>query len=485
MNVTNLKIREIRDLLDKKSFSSVELTQAYLDRIKKIDGELQSYITITEDLALNSAKNAQNKIDNGNSSPLCGIPISIKDNICTDGIKTTCGSKSLENFVPPYNATIIDKLNSQGMVMLGKANLDEFAIGSTTQNIFAKTKNPYDFSKVPGGSSGGCAASVSASLCAGSIGSDTGGSLRQPASLCGVTGLRPTYGSVSRYGLVAFASSLDQIGTIAKDAHDCAFLLNSIVGHDDNDATSLKSKTIDFASKIGESIKGMKIAVPKEFYDENNGINPEVKDTVLNAAEKYKEMGAELIECSLPSLKYAVSTYLILSSAEAASNLSRIDGIKYGHRSTKGETFGDIVRNSRTEGFGDEVKRRILLGNFVLSSEQYNDYYERALALRQRFIADYAEIFEKCDVILTPTTLSTATGISENIMTPSNIYLDNICTVTVDIASLPAISTPCGYDSNGMPIGMSIIGKKFDEATIIQLADAFEKSFDAISPKLI
>ena len=259
MNVTKLKIREIRDLLDKKSFSSVELTQAYLDRIKKIDGELQSYITITEDLALNSAKNAQNKIDNGNSSPLCGIPISIKDNICTDGIKTTCGSKSLENFVPPYNATIIDKLNSQGMVMLGKANLDEFAIGSTTQNIFAKTKNPYDFSKVPGGSSGGCAASVSASLCAGSIGSDTGGSLRQPASLCGVTGLRPTYGSVSRYGLVAFASSLDQIGTIAKDAHDCAFFL--ILLWDMMIMMQLlRKQNYRLCLKIGESIKGMKIA---------------------------------------------------------------------------------------------------------------------------------------------------------------------------------------------------------------------------------
>lgn len=484
MNVTNLKLREMRDLLDKKSISAIELTQEYVDRINKFDDKIQSYITVTEESAMDSAKNAQAKIDSGNSSPLCGIPISIKDNICTDGVKTTCGSKALENFIPQYNATVVDKLNAQNAVMLGKTSLDEFSVGSTNQSsIFEKTKNPFDLSKVPGGSSGGSAASVAASLCAASIGSDTGGSIRQPSSYCGVTGLKPTYGRVSRYGLVAFASSLDQIGTIAKDAHDCAYILNAIAGYDSNDGTCSKTETMDFTSKIGESIKGLKIAIPKEFYAE--GINAEVKDSVLAAAEKYKEMGAELVDCSLPSLKYAVATYFILSSAEAASNLSRIDGIKYGHRSTKGETFNELIMNSRTEGFGDEVKRRILLGNFVLSSEQYNDYYKKALALRQRFVAEYASIFEQCDVILTPTALSTATGINENITTPFKTYPSNICTVSIDIASLPAISTPCGYDSNGMPIGMSIVGKKFDEATIIQVADAFEKGFNAVSPKLI
>ena len=486
MNITNLKLREMRDLLDKKSISAIELTQEYLNRINKFDDKIQSYITVTEDLAMDSAKKAQEKIDNGNTNPLCGIPISIKDNICTNGIKTTCASKSLENFIPPYNATVVDKLDSQNAVMLGKTNLDEFAIGATTQSsVFAKTKNPFDLSKVPGGSSGGSAASVSASLCAASIASDTGGSLRQPAALCGVTGLKPTYGRVSRHGLVAIASSMDQIGAIAKDAHDCAFILNTIAGFDCNDATSSKAEVIDFTSKIGESIKGLKIAIPKEFYDSNIGINSEVKNSVLAAAEKYKKMGAELVECCLPSLKYAVATYLILSSAEAASNLSRIDGIKYGHRSTRGENFNELIINSRTEGFGDEVKRRILLGNFVLSIEQYDDYYKKALALRQRFITEYADIFEKCDVILTPTTLSTATRTDENISTPFKTYLDNICTVSSDIASLPAISTTCGYDSNGMPIGMSIIGKKFDEATIVQVADAFEKSFNAVSPELI
>ena len=376
MNITNLKLREMRDLLDKKSISAIELTQEYLNRINKFDDKIQSYITVTEDLAMDSAKKAQEKIDNGNTNPLCGIPISIKDNICTNGIKTTCASKSLENFIPPYNATVVDKLDSQNAVMLGKTNLDEFAIGATTQSsVFAKTKNPFDLSKV--------GAHLAAQLQVFlhhfvllRIASDTGGSLRQPAALCGVTGLKPTYGRVSRHGLVAIASSMDQIGAIAKDAHDCAFILNTIAGFDCNDATSSKAEVIDFTSKIGESIKGLKIAIPKEFYDSNIGINSEVKDSVLAAAEKYKKMGAELVECCLPSLKYAVATYLILSSAEAASNLSRIDGIKIWSCSTRGENFNELIINSRTEGFGDEVKRRILLGNFVLSIEQYDDYYK-------------------------------------------------------------------------------------------------------------
>ncbi|MGN0607314.1 MAG: Asp-tRNA(Asn)/Glu-tRNA(Gln) amidotransferase subunit GatA [Oscillospiraceae bacterium] len=484
MDITSMKIREMRELLDRKEISADELATAYIDRIKKYDGEIMSYITVTEEKAHEDAKAAQKIIDSGNAPALCGIPMSIKDNICTEGIRTTASSKILENFIPPYNATVIEKLNAQNMVLLGKTSLDEFAMGGSTQtSAFAKTKNPFDTSRVPGGSSGGSAASVSASLCAGSLGSDTGGSIRQPASFCGVTGLKPTYSRVSRYGLIAFASSLDQIGPVAKDAHDCGIILNAIAGYDPHDGTVSKNPVTDATAKIGQDIKGMKIAVPKEFYAE--GIDDEVRTTVLKAVDYYKSLGAEIIECSMPSLKYAVAAYYLISSAEASSNLSRYDGIKYGHRSEKGENFNELICNSRSEGFGDEVKRRILLGNYALSSGYYDAYYGKAMALRQKISAEYAGIFEKCDVIITPTAPSVAYGINENISDPVKMYQADICTVTANIASLPAISTTCGYSKdNGMPIGMSIVGKHFDEASIIQVADAFEKNFSAHSPAL-
>ncbi len=389
----------------------------------------------------------------------------------------------LGNFIPPYDATVTQKLNAENIVLLGKASMDEFAMGSTTQtSAFAKTKNPYDLNKVPGGSSGGSAAAVAAGLCAFSLGSDTGGSIRQPAAYCGVTGLKPTYGRVSRYGLVAFASSLDQIGPICRDAHDCAIVLNSIAGYDRHDGTSSKTPTMDYTSKIGQSIKGLKIALPKEFYED--AIDDEVRKAVLAAADYYKSMGAELVETSMPSLKYAVAAYYLISSAEAASNLSRFDGIKYGHRSTEGATFNDIIINSRNEGFGSEVKRRILLGNYALSSGYYDAYYGKALALRQKIVAEYNSIFDKADIILTPTTPTVALDATVNLSDPAKLYMSDICTVTVNIASLPAISTTCGYDANGMPIGMSLVGNKFDEATIIQTADAFESNFKAVLPKL-
>lgn len=483
MDVTKLKVREMREMLDKKQISASELAGEYINRIKEFDGKVESYITVTEEQALSSAKLIQDKINKGDVTPLTGIPMAIKDNICTDGVKTTCASKMLENFVPPYDATVMEKLNSQDIVLLGKTSMDEFAMGGSTQtSAFAKTKNPYDLNRVPGGSSGGSAACVSASLCAAALGSDTGGSIRQPAAFCGVTGLKPTYGRVSRYGLVAFASSLDQIGPIAKDAHDCGIILNAIAGYDRHDGTVSRKDTMDYTSKIGQDIKGMKIAVPHEFYAE--GIDDVVKKTVLAAAEKYKAMGAEIIECSMPSLKYAVAAYYLISSAEASSNLSRFDGIKYGHRSENGETFSELICNSRSEGFGEEVKRRILLGCYALSSGYYDAYYGKAMALKQKIVAEYADIFSKCDVILTPTTPSVAFGINENISDPVKMYQADICTVTVNIASLPAISTTCGYDAKGMPIGMSLIGKQFDEATIIQTADAFEKDFGVVAPNI-
>lgn len=476
MDLTALKISDLRSMLDKKELSAKELTDAYLDRIKAVDDKLESYITVTAEAAERAAEKAQEKINKGEASALCGIPLAIKDNICTDGVKTTCSSKMLENFVPFYNATVMDKLENEGAVMLGKVSMDEFAMGGSTQtSAFKKTKNPYDLTRVPGGSSGGSAAAVSASLCAAALGSDTGGSIRQPSSFCGVTGLKPTYGRVSRYGLVAFASSLDQIGPIAKSAEDCAVILNAIAGYDPHDGTSSKNEVPDFTAKIGQDIKGMKIAVPKEFYAE--GIDDEVRKAVLAAADYYKSLGAELVDCSMPSLKYAVAAYYLISSAEASSNLSRFDGIKYGHRSEEGENFAELISNSRREGFGEEVKRRIMLGNYALSSGYYDAYYGKAMALKQKIREEYENIFTGCDVILTPTAPTVAYGVNENISDPAKMYQADICTVTVNIASLPGISTTCGYDSKGMPIGMSIIGKKWDEATIIQAADAFEKNF--------
>lgn len=476
MDLTALKISDLRSMLDKKELSAKELTDAYLDRIKAVDDKLESYITVTAEAAEKAAEKAQEKINKGEASALCGIPLAIKDNICTDGVKTTCSSKMLGNFVPFYNATVMDKLENEDAVMLGKVSMDEFAMGGSTQtSAFKKTKNPYDLTRVPGGSSGGSAAAVSASLCAAALGSDTGGSIRQPSSFCGVTGLKPTYGRVSRYGLVAFASSLDQIGPIAKSAEDCAVILNAIAGYDPHDGTSSKNEVPDFTAKIGQDIKGMKIAVPKEFYAE--GIDDEVRKAVLSAADYYKSLGAELVDCSMPSLKYAVAAYYLISSAEASSNLSRFDGIKYGHRSEEGENFAELISNSRREGFGEEVKRRIMLGNYALSSGYYDAYYGKAMALKQKIREEYENIFTGCDVILTPTAPTVAYGVNENISDPAKMYQADICTVTVNIASLPGISTTCGYDSKGMPIGMSIIGKKWDEATIIQAADAFEKNF--------
>ena len=449
-----MKIRDMRKALDSKEISAKELAQTYFERIKKYDDKVKSFITVTEEKALEQAEKAQGVIDKGEAKALTGIPVAVKDNICTEGVKTTCASKMLENFVPPYNATVMEKLDAENIVMLGKTSMDEFAMGGSA---------------------------VAAVLAPVALGTDTGGSIRQPAAFCGVTGIKPTYSRVSRFGLVAFASSLDQIGSIGLDAHDCAILLNEICGYDFHDGTSSKLEVPDFTAKIGESMKGMKIALPKEFYAE--GINDEVKAAVLKAAEEYKAMGAELIECSMPSLKYAVPCYYLLACAEAASNLSRYDGIKYGHRTLTADSYEELIIKSRSEGFGEEVKRRILLGNYCLSSGYYDAYYRKAMALRQLIRKEYNDIFEKCDVILTPTTPAVAYS-PEMTSDPVQMYQADICTVTVNIAGLPAISTPCGYDSKGMPIGMSVIGRKFDEATIIKTADAYEKGFKPVAPKL-
>lgn len=464
-------------MLDSKEISAVELTEQYLDRIEKSDKEINSYITVCKENALADAKKAQEVIDSGNSGAFTGLPISVKDNICTLGVKTTCASHMLDDFIPPYNATVMEKLKKDNIVMLGKTNMDEFAMGGSSQtSYFGGVKNPYDLTRVTGGSSGGAAASVSADLCAAALGSDTGGSVRQPASFCGVTGLKPTYGTVSRWGLIAFASSLDQIGVIAKSAEDTGYMLEGIYGYDENDATSSKKSEGNYNSLIGSDVNKLKIGVPKEFF--GDGLNDEVKTAVLNAVEYYKKLGCEIVDVSLPSLEYAVSAYYLISSAEAASNLSRFDGIKYGLRSGLGEDFNDLIKNSRREGFGQEVKRRIMLGNYALCSGYYDAYYKNATRIRTQIRNEYADIFSKCDVMLTPTAPTTAYKIGEQENDPVKMYLADIYTVTLNIAGLPAISTTCGYDSKGLPIGMSLIGKAFDEKTIIAVCDRFEKDFE-------
>lgn len=483
MDIKRAKIRDLRKSLDNKEISAAELCGEYLKRIEEADGKLLSYITVTKDKALKDAENAQKLIDAGKAGALTGIPLAVKDNICIDGVRTTCASRMLENFIPPYNATVIEKLNEQGYVLLGRASMDEFAMGGSTQtSAFAKTRNPYDLERVPGGSSGGSAAAVAASLAPAALGSDTGGSIRQPSSFCGVTGIKPTYGRVSRYGLVAFASSLDQIGPICNDARDCAIMLNAICGHDRHDATSARVDTPDFTEKIGQPINGMKIALPKEFYAE--GIDDTVRKCVLDAAHELEKRGATLVECSMPSLKYAIPAYYLIACAEAASNLSRFDGIKYGFRG-EGRTFEELIRDSRSKGFGEEVKRRILLGNYALSSGYYDAYYKKALALKQEIIRQYDKIFEQADVILTPTAPTPAYKIGEQDNDPVKMYQADICTVTVNIAKLPGISTTCGYTADkGLPIGMSIIGKRFDEQTILQVADAWENGFVPLDAEL-
>lgn len=471
-----MNLIKLRKMLDSHEISAVELTQLYLDRIKKADKLINSYITVCEEQALLSAKNAQNLIDAGNADALCGIPFSIKDNICTKDIKTTCASKMLENFIPPYDATVVERLKNKGAIILGKTNMDEFAMGASSQtSYFGDVKNPYDISKVAGGSSGGAAASVAAKMCSVSLGSDTGGSIRQPAAFCGVTGLKPTYGTVSRWGLIAFASSLDQIGICGNCAVDTGIVLDAIYGYDKNDSTLSPLAKGGYTKNIGMILKGLKIGIPKEFF--SGGIDTEVRTAVLEAVSYYSSLGCEIIECSLPSLEYAVSAYYLISSAEAASNLSRFDGIRFGYRSDNGNDFNSLIKNSRREGFGKEVKRRIMLGNYALSSGYYDDYYRKAAKIRAQIIKEYNDIFEKCDIILTPTAPTTAYNIGEFENDPVKMYTGDICTVSVNIAGLPAVSTPCGYSSDGMPIGMSITGRAFDEALIIAVCDRFEKDF--------
>ena len=475
MDITELTVHELQDKLENKEITVTDITKAYIENIKKKEEKIGAFVTILEDEALKNAEEIQNKIESGEiKNSLAGIPIGIKDNICTKGVKTTCSSKMLENFISPYDATVMEKINAENMVMLGKLNMDEFAMGGSTEySYFHVTRNPWNLNKVPGGSSGGSAAAVAANLVPWSLGSDTGGSIREPASFCGVVGLKPTYGLVSRYGLVAFASSLDQIGPITKDVKDCAMLLNVIAGHDERDSTSANVEKQDYVKALRNNVKGLKIGIPKEFFGE--GINQEVKESLEKAIEKYKELGAEVEECSLDIAKYSLAAYYIIACAEASSNLGRFDGIRYTYRTKEFSNLKELYKKTRSEGFGPEVKRRIILGTYVLSSGYYDAYYKKAQKVRTLVMNEFKKAFEKYDILLTPTSPTVAFDIGSKSNNPLEMYLADICTVSINIAGLPAISIPCGKDAEGMPIGMQLIGKRFDEQAILNAAYTFEQ----------
>lgn len=466
----------LHDMLVNKEITSLELTQAVLARIDEVEGDVQAYLTITREEALAQAKAVDEKIAKGEEIAfLEGIPGAIKDNICTKGIKTTCASKILQKFVPPYDATVMQKLEAQNPVVLGKTNLDEFAMGGSTENsAYHPTCNPWNTDCVPGGSSGGSAAAVAAGTAVWALGSDTGGSIRQPASFCGVVGMKPTYGRVSRYGLVAYASSLDQIGPITKDVTDCAHILNIIAGRDEMDSTSLDVQVPDFTKALVQDVKGLKIGLPKEYFVK--GMDQEVEAAVKNGVKELEKLGAEVVEISLPNTDYAISTYYLIAPAEAATNLARYDGVSYGERAEDAADLVEMMTKTRTQYLGEEVKRRIMIGNYALSAGYYDAYYLKALKVRRLVKEDYDKAFKDVDVIICPAAPSVAYKIGEKISNPLEMYLQDACTVPLNLAGLPGISVPCGYNKDKMPIGMQIIGKALDEETILRVAYTYEQS---------
>lgn len=474
--ITELTVSQTSRLLKNKTLSSVEVVEAYLGEISIKEPEIQAYITITSEAALEHAARVDRlRAEGAELPPLAGIPAGIKDNICTKGVNTTCASKMLENFAPPYDATVVEKLEANHAIVMGKLNMDEFAMGSTTENsFFKKTRNPRNTDYVPGGSSGGSAAAVAAGEAAFTLGSDTGGSIRQPAAFCGVVGMKPTYGTVSRYGLIAFASSLDQIGPLTRDVRDNALVLEAITGPDPRDSTSVSHPLKDFTLGIERGVEGFRIALPNEYFTQ--GLSPDVKKAVLDAAKQYERLGACVEEVSLPSLEYALPAYCVISSAEASSNLARFDGVKYGYRAEGCEDIDELYRTTRSEGFGWEVKRRIMLGSFVLSAGYYDAYYKKALQVRTLIINELNAVFDSCDLILSPVSPTAAYKFGEKTGNPVEMYLGDMFTVPVNIAGIPSLSIPCGQDQECMPIGMQLIGKAFGEATLYRAAYAFEQS---------
>ncbi|MFC2033897.1 Asp-tRNA(Asn)/Glu-tRNA(Gln) amidotransferase subunit GatA [Chloroflexota bacterium] len=472
-----MTIHQAHELIKSKQVSSVELTRDCLERIKEIEPEVHSLVTVTEELAIKQAEKADKLIAKGDSNPLTGIPAIIKDNMCTKGILTTCSSKMLENFIPPYNATVVEKLRQTGTIIVGKANMDEFAMGSSTENsAMFTTRNPWDLNRVPGGSSGGSAAAVAANEAIYALGSDTGGSIRQPAGFCSVTGLKPTYGRVSRYGLVAFASSLDQIGPLTKDVKDCALVMNVIAGHDKKDSTSATSPVPDYTQCLTTDLKGLRIGIPKEYFVED--MQEEVSNNMKNAIKKLEELGASVEwEVSLPHTRYALAVYYIIAPSEASANLARYDGVKYGFSAKEAENMWDAMEKTRQHGFGAEVKRRIMLGTYALSAGYYDAYYLKAQKVRTIIRQEFDQAFEKYDALITPTSPTTPFKIGEKTDDPVQMYLSDVCTLPINIAGVPAISIPAGF-ADGLPIGMQIIGKPFSEETLLKIAHAFQEVTD-------
>lgn len=478
MELHQCTIHELHDLLVRREVTSREITEALYRRIGEVDGKIKAYLLLTGEEAFRQADEVDRRIIRGEEiMDLAGIPIAVKDILCTRGIRTTCGSKILENYVPFYDSTVIKKLKERQAVFLGKLNMDEFAMGSSTENSgFHTTRNPWDPQRIPGGSSGGSAAAVAADECIGALGTDTGGSIRQPASCCGVVGLKPTYGRVSRFGLVAFASSLDQVGPITKDIEDCAILLNGISGYDPCDSTSVNVEVPDYKRFLINDVKGFRIGIPDEYFIE--GMDPDVERSVRDAIDLFQKLGAKIEPLSLPHTPYAVAIYYIICTAEASSNLARYDGVKYGFRSNRYEDLMEMYTRSRAEGFGKEVKRRIILGTYVLSAGYYEAYYRKASQVRTLMRDDFAKAFERVDVIVTPTAPTPAFRIGEKVGNPLQMYLSDILTIPVNIAGIPAISLPCGLSREGLPIGLQIMAKHFDEGKILQAAYTFEQNTD-------
>ncbi|HEY9268172.1 MAG TPA: Asp-tRNA(Asn)/Glu-tRNA(Gln) amidotransferase subunit GatA [Methylotenera sp.] len=477
----NSSLKTLSQMLAKKEVSSVELTQTFLNRINTYNPEINAYIALDQDRTLAQAKAADVRIAAGNAEPLTGIPIAQKDIFCANGWKTTCGSKMLANFVAPYDAQVITKFDAAGAVNLGKTNMDEFAMGSSNEtSYFGGVKNPWDFTRVPGGSSGGSAAAVAARLCAAASGTDTGGSIRQPASLCGLTGLKPTYGVVSRYGMIAFASSLDQAGPMAKSAEDCALMMNVMAGFDERDSTSLNREKEDYARDLNKPLQGLRVGLPKEFFAE--GLDANVGKVIEAAIAEYKKLGAEIVEISLPNTGLSIPVYYVLAPAEASSNLSRYDGVRYGHRASEYTDLMDMYCKSRAEGFGAEVKRRILIGTYVLSAGYYDAYYLKAQQIRRLIAQDFEEAFKHCDVIMGPAAPSTAFKAGEKVDDPVAMYLQDIYTISTNLAGLPGMSVPAGFstgdDGKALPVGLQIIGNYFDEARMLNVAHQYQQVTD-------
>lgn len=479
MDLMSLTAVELGRKIKAKEVTVREAVLAAYDKIDEKEAELNCYVTTTKEAALAKADEVKAKIDAGElTGPLAGVPVAIKDNMCTKGVLTTCSSRILENFVPTFTAEAVINLEKAGAVILGKTNMDEFAMGSTTETShYGATKNPWNTKHVPGGSSGGSAAAVAADECSFALGSDTGGSIRQPSSYCGVTGMKPTYGTVSRYGLIAYGSSLDQIGPIAKDVTDCAAILETIASYDPKDSTSIRRDDYDFTSALVDDVKGMKIGIPKDYLIE--GLNPEVKAAIMNAAHKLEEKGAVVEEFDLSLVEYAIPAYYVIACAEASSNLARFDGVKYGYRTPEYNELHEMYKKTRSEGFGPEVKRRIMLGSFVLSSGYYDAYYLKALRTKALIKQAFDKAFSKYDVILGPVAPTTAPEIGSSLADPIKMYLGDIYTISVNLAGLPGISVPGGFDSKGLPIGVQMIGNCFEEKKIIRTAYAFEQSLKA------